>query len=70
MSDQGVAALVGLAVVIVLRLLDYFFPKGYVNRRFLEHSIKVEEDDDDEERHRKHHHVTPKPTSEDAEEMD
>lgn len=47
MNDQGWAALVGLAVFIAMRLLDYFIPKGYMWKGTRNHSVRVEEDDED-----------------------
>lgn len=43
MSDQTIAVLVGAFVVIALRILDYFFPKGYMSKWTKRNSVKNEE---------------------------
>ena len=45
MSDQAWATVIGFGVVVGLRILDYFLPKGYYWRR-----IKDWSDHDKEER--------------------
>lgn len=46
MNDQGWAALIGLAVFVIMRVLDYFIPKGYMWKGTKNRSVRVEEDDD------------------------
>lgn len=43
MNDSGYATIIGLAVIVVLRLLDYFLPKGRAFKWSVKHSIAVEE---------------------------
>ena len=48
LSDQAVAAMVGLAVVVVMRLLDWLFPKGYGFKKMIrDWSVPLEKDEDD-----------------------
>lgn len=49
MSDQWVSMVVGFAVVVGLRLLDWAFPKGYVSKKVKEWSIPAKEDSDEDE---------------------
>ena len=54
-SDGGVhdwlAPAVGIATMIVMRVLDYTLPKGWAWRRSVEHSVQIKKDkrEDDEE---------------------
>lgn len=45
MSDQGWAALGALAMVITMRVLDFFLPKGYISRRVRDHAVRVDDDE-------------------------
>lgn len=45
MYDQWVAILVGGGVMIALRVVDFFLPKGWVSIWTKKHAVK---DDDDE----------------------
>lgn len=48
LSDQAVAALVGVGVVVVMRLVDWLFPKGYGFKKMVrDWSVPLEKDEDD-----------------------
>jgi len=51
-SDATIAVIAGGALVViqlvVVRIMDYYFPKGWVSRRALERSVAVEVDEDEE----------------------
>lgn len=49
MSDQAWAALIGLAIVVVLRILDYYFPRGYISKRAKARLTRLEEADSEYE---------------------
>lgn len=42
-------AVVGIATMVVMRLLDYTLPKGWAWRRSIRHSVKVKPDEEDDE---------------------
>lgn len=46
MSDQGWAAFGGVAMVVVLRLLDYYLPRGWVSRGVRKRAIRDHDDDE------------------------
>ena len=48
MSDQTIAIIVGTAAVVVMRIVDWMFPKGYVWRRIRQWSVKIEQEDEEE----------------------
>lgn len=45
MRDQALGVLVGLAAVIVTRLLDFYLPKNRMSRWAARHSVPSDEDD-------------------------
>lgn len=49
MSDQAWAIAIGAAVVVVIRVLDFFMPKGRISKWAKEHSFKEEEEDEEDE---------------------
>lgn len=46
MSDQTWSIIVGFAVVVGLRLLDWVLPKGYIWTKVRDWSIKDEDEDE------------------------
>lgn len=46
MSDQAWAIVIGFLTIVVLRVIDFYLPKGRISRWAKEHSVKEEEDDD------------------------
>ena len=52
MSDATIAVIAGGVLVVlqlvVVRIMDYYFPKGWVSRRVLERSVEVEVAEDEE----------------------
>lgn len=46
MSDQTWSIVVGFAVVVGLRLLDWVLPKGYIWNKVRDWSIKDEDEDE------------------------
>lgn len=46
MNDQTISMLVGAGVVVVLRLLDWAFPKGMVWKQVYRWSVRDKGDDD------------------------
>lgn len=53
MSDANIAALIGSLLIIlqliVARWLDYRYPKGWVSKKTLENSVKIDEEEESEE---------------------
>ncbi len=45
-SDQWVAVLVGGGVVIALRIVDFFMPRGWVSKWTKRHADKTSDDQD------------------------
>ena len=48
MSDQAWAVAIGAAVMVAIRVLDFFLPKGRISKWAHQHSVKAEEDEEDE----------------------
>lgn len=46
MSDQDRAALIAFALVVALRALDYFLPKGWMSKWTRDRSTPVDDHDD------------------------
>lgn len=49
MSDQFWAVVIGGVVMLAVRVLDFYLPKGRISKWAKEHSVKDDTDPDDEE---------------------
>lgn len=49
MNDQIWGALAGVAALILLRIADWYLPKGRMSKWARDHSVKADEDDDDDD---------------------
>lgn len=50
MSDQTWAVIAGAALVIVMRIIDWFLPRNRISRWASKHSVPAGDSDDDGER--------------------
>lgn len=48
MSDQAWAIVIGAGVMVAIRVLDFFLPKGRMSKWAKEHSVKSEELEEEE----------------------
>lgn len=44
MSDQDKAAVIAFLLVVALRIVDYFLPRGFMSRWTRRHSTPVDDD--------------------------